>query len=93
MDRNRTGDGSAREAEWALRDKARGITSDHIARAARELVAAYGPAARDLMRKRTRAVRRRGDSESALLWFAIAQAIEEQLGARAASGREASFGD
>ena len=57
------------------------ITQDDIARAARELVAAYGPAAIHLMMQRTRAVRRRGDAESATLWLAVADAIERELGA------------
>jgi hypothetical protein len=56
------------------------ITPEDIARAARELVAAYGPAAIPLMRRRTTAVRRRGDTESATLWLAVAAAIEHQLG-------------
>lgn len=58
------------------------ITQDEIARAARELVAAYGPAAIHLMRQRTRAVRRRGDAQSVTLWLAVAEAIEQELGAR-----------
>ena len=57
------------------------ITTDDIARAARELVAAYGPAAIHLMKQRTRAVRRRGDADSATLWLAVADAIEQELGA------------
>lgn len=57
------------------------ITPEDIARAARELVAAYGPAAIHLMRQRTRAVRRRGDAESATFWPAVAEAIEQELGA------------
>jgi len=58
------------------------ITQEEIARAARELVAAYGPAAISLMRQCTRAVHRRGDAESANLWLAVAEAIEQELGAR-----------
>jgi hypothetical protein len=73
---------SEAEAEWPVRGNALRITPDHITRAARELVAAYGRSAIQLMQKRTRAVRRRGDAESATLWFAIAKAVEEQLGAR-----------
>jgi hypothetical protein len=81
---------SAREdAEWPLHGGALCITSEEIARAARALVAAYGPAASQLMVKRTRAVRRRGDSESATLWSAVAKAIEEQLGTPTADGNSA----
>jgi hypothetical protein len=81
MDRARLQPGSEGEAEWPIRGNSIRITPEEIARAARELVAAYGPAAIALMQKRTRAVRRRGDAESATLWFAIAQAVEEQLSA------------
>ncbi len=77
------------EAEWPVRGKPRRITSSDIERAARELVAAYGPAAIALMQKRTRAVRRRGDAESATLWFAVAKAIEQQLSARGGTGDSA----
>lgn len=77
-------------AEWPARGNPIRITDDHIARAARELVAAYGPDAIVLMRKRTRAVRRRGDAESATLWYAVAKAIEEQLAARAARSDSAA---
>lgn len=51
-------------------------------RTARELLAAYGPAATQLMKRRTRAARRRGDAESATLWLAVAQAIEAELAGR-----------
>jgi hypothetical protein len=74
-------------AEWPLRGPRVAITSDEIARAARELVAAYGSAAIALMQKRTRAVRRRGDAESATLWVALARAVEEQLAAGGRDGR------
>jgi hypothetical protein len=57
------------------------ISGEEIAGAARELLAAYGPAATQLMKRRTRAVRRRGDAKSAILWLAVAKAIEEQLAA------------
>jgi hypothetical protein len=70
-------------AEWADTRQPARITPDEIARAARELVAAYGPAATQLMRRRTRAVSRRGDAESATLWMAVAEAIEQELAARA----------
>jgi hypothetical protein len=69
-----------RAPETAHSAKTARITQDEIARAARELVAAYGPAAIHLMRQRTRAVRRRGDAESATLWLAVADAIEQELG-------------
>jgi hypothetical protein len=59
----------------------REATAEEIARAARELVASYGADAAALMRKRTRAIRRRGDAESASLWIAVARAVEEQLAA------------
>lgn len=75
------------EAEWPRRGQPARITADAIARAARELVDAYGPDAIALMQRRTRAVRRRGDAESATLWFAVAQAIERQLAARGLSQR------
>jgi len=58
------------------------VSLDEVVRAARELVAAYGPAAGRLMRARMRAVRRRGDAESAALWHAIAQAVDHELGGR-----------
>jgi hypothetical protein len=74
----RTGSEAA-EAEWPIRGAHARVTSDDIVRAARELVAAYGPEAIALMQRRTRAIRRRGDAESATLWFAVAQAVEEQL--------------
>jgi len=80
-------DGAAQAAaEWPSRGSPRRITEDDIARAARELVAAYGPDAIALMQKRTRAVRRRGDAESATLWFAVAKAVEEQLSAGGPAG-------
>lgn len=53
--------------------------ADEIARAARALVDAYGARAMALMQKRTRAVRRRGDAESAALWSAVAEAVASQL--------------
>jgi hypothetical protein len=63
-----------------LRDRRAGaIDAAEIARAARELVDAYGPRAITLMRNRTLAVRRRGDAESAMLWSAVAQAVEMHL--------------
>ncbi len=55
------------------------IDVDEIARTARELVDAYGPKAIALMKKRTRAVRQRGDAECAILWSAVALAVEAQL--------------
>ncbi len=79
MDRARPLAGSEAEAEWPIRGNPLRITPAEIARAARELVDAYGPDAIRLMQTRTRAVRRRGDTESAMLWYAIAQAVEEQL--------------
>ncbi len=63
----------------ALNARAIAIDDQEIERTARELVDAYGRRAVDLMRQRTRAVRRRGDAESAMLWSAIAQAVEAQL--------------
>jgi hypothetical protein len=91
MDRARPETGAEGQAEWPLRGNAVRITAEEIARAARELVAAYGAEAIALMQKRTRAVRRRGDAESASLWFAVAQAVEEQLAAAGAlDGRRAS---
>lgn len=75
------GAGTRHAPEKANGGKPVRITQDEIARAARELVAAYGPAAIHLMRQRTRAVRRRGDAESANLWLAVADAIEQELGA------------
>jgi hypothetical protein len=68
-------------------EPSRTITAEHIMRAARELVAAYGPSAAELMKRRTRAVRRRGDAESATLWFALAEAVELELGAAARPDR------
>jgi hypothetical protein len=68
--------------EWRLRENQLRIDRDDIERAARELVSAYGPRAGELMRERMRAVRRRGDAESASLWSAVARAIEEQMGAK-----------
>jgi hypothetical protein len=79
MERARPSAGPGGEAEWPIRGNRLRITPDEIARAARELVDAYGPEAIRLMQNRTRAVRRRGDTESATLWYAIAQAVEEQL--------------
>lgn len=73
-------------------EPAAAIDADEIARTARELVDAYGPRAIDLMRKRTRAVRRRGDAESATLWSAVALAVEAQL-AGAARLRAEAGGD
>ena len=55
------------------------IGAEDIARAARELVDAYGPDAIALMQRRTRAVRGCGDAESAMLWSAVAAAVEAQL--------------
>lgn len=67
----------------APRDRhADAIDPAEIARAARALVDAYGPRAIALMRIRTRAVRRRGDSQSAMLWSAVAQAVEAHLAAK-----------
>lgn len=66
-------------AEVTAGAPAAAIDTDEIARAARELVDAYGPRASALMRKRTRAVRQRGDAESATLWSAVAVAVEAQL--------------
>jgi hypothetical protein len=80
-------------AEWPSRGNPLRITKDDIARAARELVAAYGPEAIALMQKRTRAVRRRGDAESATLWFALAKAVEEQLASGDGAGAEAAAAD
>ena len=57
------------------------VSTDDVVRAAREMVDAYGPAAGQLMRERMRALRRRGDSENALLWQAIAEAVDDELGA------------
>jgi hypothetical protein len=79
--------------EWRLRDDPERIESDDIARAARELVAAYGPRAGELMRQRMRAVRRRGDRESASLWFAVARAIEAQTGASVPKGADGGPAD
>jgi hypothetical protein len=80
-------DASEAAAEWSLRGHRAGITSDEIARAARELVAAYGPDALALMQKRTRAVHRRGDAESAMLWRAVGAAVEQQLANGGNGGR------
>lgn len=74
--------GAEEEVEGPLRGNPIPITATDIARAARELVAAYGPDAAALMQKRMRAVRRRGDAESATLWCAVAEAVEAQLAAR-----------
>jgi hypothetical protein len=79
-------------AECSLRGHRAGITSDEIARAARELVAAYGPDALVLMQKRTRAVHRRGDAESAVLWRAVGAAVEQQL-ANGGDGGQGVAGD
>ena len=68
------------------------IGADDIVRAARELVDAYGPDAIALMQRRTRAVRRRGDAESATLWSAVAAAVEAELAA-ASPERAATVGD
>lgn len=76
----------------ALNARAIAIDDQEIERTARELVDAYGRRAVDLMRQRTRAVRRRGDAESAMLWSAVAQAVEAQL-ALGASLRGAAEGD
>ena len=73
-------------------ERAATFDADEIVRAARELVDAYGPRAIALMRKRTRAVRRRGDAESATLWSAVAVAVEAQL-AGAARLRAEAGGD
>ena len=93
MDRARLSAGSQREAEWPIHGNPLRITPDEIARAARELVDAYGPKATRLMQNRTRAVRRRGDTESATLWFAIAQAVEEQLAGIAPTARDGGTAD
>jgi len=87
----RTGSERA-EAEWPIHGTPVRVTSGDIVRAARELVAAYGPKAIVLMQQRTRAVRRRGDAESATLWFAVAQAVEQQLAGNA-SGETGAAGD
>jgi hypothetical protein len=73
------------------RADAPGVLDDEIERAARALVAAYGPGAIALMQRRTRAVRRRGDEESATLWRALARAVEMQIAA-APAGRVAGTG-
>jgi hypothetical protein len=65
------------------------IDANEIARTARELVDAYGPGASALMKKRTRAVRQRGDAESAILWSAVALAVEAQLAGTARFRAEA----
>ena len=93
MDRARPETGAEEQAEWPLRGNGIRITAEEIARAARELVAAYGADAIALMQKRTRAVRRRGDAESASLWFAVAQAVEEHLAAGGALGDRRAEGD
>jgi hypothetical protein len=41
------------------------------------------------MKKRTRAVRQRGDAESAILWSAVALAVEAQLAGTARFRAEA----
>ena len=61
--------------------EAAGPVDGEIERAARALVEAYGPEAIALMQRRTHAVRRRGDVESATLWLALARAVEVQLAA------------
>ena len=76
----RSRQGIAPRPEWPLRGPSLRVTPDAIARAARELVAAYGPKASQLMLKRMHAVRRRGDAQSASLWSAVARATEEQMG-------------
>jgi hypothetical protein len=81
MDPARLQPGFQRDAEWPIRGPSLRITPEEIARAARELVDAYGAEAIKLMQNRTRAVRRRGDTESARLWDAIAEAVKEQLAA------------
>ena len=93
MDRARPETGAEGQAEWPLCGASRRITAAEITRAARELVAAYGADAIALMQKRTRAVRRRGDAESATLWFAVAQAVEEQLAASSVLGGSRADGD
>jgi hypothetical protein len=81
------GHGAEEDAvEGPLRGNPIPITAADIARAARELVAAYGPDAATLMQRRMRAVRRRGDAESATLWCAVAEAVEEQLAVRGGRG-------
>jgi hypothetical protein len=77
-------DAAATEGEPAA-----AIDADEIVRTARELVDAYGPRAIALMRKRTRAVRQRGDAESATLWSAVAAAVEAQLAGAARLRAEA----
>jgi hypothetical protein len=81
--------GAEEEVEGPLRGNPFPITAADIARAARELVAAYGPDAVALMQRRMRAVRRRGDAESATLWCAVAEAVEEQLAMRGGRGAAA----
>ena len=93
MDPSRLQPGSPRDAEWPIHGNPLRITPDEIARAARELVDAYGPKATRLMQNRTRAVRRRGDTESARLWDAIAEAVKEQLAAGDTIGRTSGTGD
>ncbi|MCW5771437.1 MAG: hypothetical protein KIT16_07380 [Rhodospirillaceae bacterium] len=66
------------------------ISDDSISRTARELVAAYGAEAAGLMRRRILAVRRRGDSASASLWLAVADAIERELLARRSARAKAA---
>lgn len=80
-ERGRLRAGAGLYSDRSLRANPWRVTQDDIARTAHELAAAYGPAAINLMHRRTRAVRRRGDSESATLWLAVAKAIERELGA------------
>ena len=80
-------------SEWRLRGSSSRVTDDDIMRAARELVAAYGPRAGELMRKRMRAVRSRGDAESASLWQAVARAIEEQTAGPGAPSGDSGHAD
>lgn len=93
MERARTSARSEAKAEWPMRGNPLRITPDEIARAARELVDAYGRDAIRLMQKRTRAVRRRGDTESATLWLAISQAVEELLAGLDPTGRSGGTAD
>ena len=81
-------DSANEEVEEPIRGNPIPITAADIARAARELVAAYGPDAAALMQKRMRAVRRRGDAESATLWCAVAEAVRAQLAARGGSAAD-----
>ncbi len=90
MDRAPPQTGAGAEADWPYRRNPLRVTPDELVRAARALVAAYGPRAVELMEKRTRAVRRRGDGESAALWIAVARAVEKQLSSVGALSRKAS---